>query len=251
MTLDIEAAYQRGLAALTESRTDSDPHIGTHLAGACDRESWAKRKAALGELVIKAVEDPDVQTGFWLGHEVEAGLLDRIEAGLEPGFTMTRNLFCNLGGLIGHIDAVILDTNHDAVLVIDTKSTVWFNKNERGKQVWYPKPPKETQALQVAAYAIAIGCPAAGLYELDLGGKNRQWIPVDPEQYRAEVERRIVEVLERTDPAKPEPDVMPNYGATWPCGSIRKDRDGNLVIKKAYCAYTACPHHVDNALVTL
>lgn len=245
--IDIEECYQRGLRAMSDQRTDSAPHIGTHLAGMCDRESWAKRKsAATGEALVSEIKEPDVLTGFWLGHEVEAGLLDRIEAGLPPGYQMERNVFCLLGRLEGHIDAVI-STNHGPVLVIDTKSTVWWNKNERGKQVWYPKPAKHAQALQVAAYAIAIGCPAAGLYELDLGGKARQWIPVDPEDHRAEIERRAKEVMERTDPENPEPDVTPNFGATWMCGSITKDG----TVRKAYCVYGACVHHVDNALVTL
>jgi hypothetical protein len=35
------------------------------------------------------------------------------------------------------------------------------------------------------------------------------------------------------------------------CGSAKTDRDGNVVIRKAYCGFTACPRHVDNALVTL
>jgi hypothetical protein len=249
--IDIEAAYVRGLAALTDRRTDSEPHIGTHLAGMCDRESWAKRRFALaGDVDLDPITDPTVLTGFWLGHSVEAGLLDRIEAGLPAGFAMARNVDCDLDGLTGHIDAVIHASGNPA-LVIDTKSTVWWPQTERGKQVWKPKEVKHNQELQVAAYALAIGAPAAGLYELDLGGKARRWVPVDPEEHRAEIEARAARVIDLTDPTKPEPQVGPNWDATWMCGSAKTDRDGNVVIRKAYCGFTACPRHVDNALVTL
>lgn len=259
--IDIEQCYQRGLAALTESRTDSDPHIGTHLAGACDRESWAKRRdaqnaqngasAGAGALCTPVV-DPNTLTGFWLGHTVEHGLLSRIEAGLPYGFEMDRSVKVVWKGLTGNIDAIIFDADRKPVLVIDTKSTVWWNRTEMGRQVWYPKDVKHGQVLQVAAYAIAIECPAAGLFELDLGGKARQWIPVNPEEYREEIERRVREVIERTDPAGPEPDVTPNEGFSWMCGSITVNKKGETVVRKAYCSYTGCPHHVSNkALVAV
>ena len=288
--LDVDAAMSAGLEALAAKAPpwgDESAHV-TDLSGLCDRETWARRSG-----VPREPFDTATRVGFELGHASEKLLLDAIEAGLPAGWSLVRQATIRLtldeeGALygttlldgdpvlpkwfaetpkdriiVGHIDAIIC---HGPlfVTVIDTKSTVWWSKNENGRQVWYPKgPPKQGHKIQVATYAMALGLKVAGLYELDLAGKDRRMSWFDVEPYRALIERRIVAVLHMTSPAAEEPVVLPNDwtyiratrnsagritgGDSWACGFI--NRKGEM--KRGYCSHTACPAHVLNTPVTL
>jgi hypothetical protein len=274
--LDLDAAYARGCEKLNKPRGDEGlAHVGD-VSGLCDREAWARRKS--GKPL--PVNDVETLTAFWLGHAAEVGMLDRIEAGLPEGYRMERNVLVALwldktgklqgarkdtttgvpGVVWGHLDAAIYDAEGNLHVVPDTKSTVWWSKNEAGRQVWYPKgPPKIGHELQVSTYAIALGAKKAALYELDLAGKGRRTSWVDPEAHRAEVTQRVAEVLERTDPSKPEPDVAPNRWTStgegsWACGTAfervnKQSGEIETIIKRGYCRYTACPNHVSNVEV--
>ena len=287
--LDLDACMIAGqaiLAGQAPSWGDEAAHV-TDLSGLCDREVWARRKAAeaerLGEPgIVREPFDPETKVGFALGHASEKILLDAIQFGLADGWSMTRQVaLCitldDAGRLRqatvvdptdrmieGHADAVIFGTGPTPVAVIDVKSTVWWNKNEGGRKVWYPAgEPKLGHRVQVATYALALGAKHAGLYELDLGGKGRRVTWFDPEPYRALIERRMVGVLHTTDPAQEEPDVLPNDwtyikaerndsgwitgGQSWACGYLNAKGE----VKRGYCSHTLCPRHVANTEVKL
>jgi len=292
--MDLEAALTRGIDKITKDAPpwgNDGAHV-TDLSGLCDREVWNRRSMAI-QGIDPAPFETETQLGFDLGHLSEKILLDRIEAGLPAGWSMIRQQVVRLTldpegklfgttllltdtvlpewakkvaadrWIVGHLDAVIVE---GAVYraVVDVKSTVWWSKNDGGRQVWYPKgPPKQGHKIQIAAYSLALDLPVAGHYEFDLASKQRRptWFTVEP--YRALIERRMAAVLHFTEPRNEEPDVLPNDwtyiraernsagritgGDSWACGYLNHKGE----VKKGYCSHTACPRHVSNTEVTL
>jgi hypothetical protein len=254
----------------------------TYHAGALVYDAATDKWVNPHEDLRPALPDAQSITAMELGHAAEALILDGLEAGLPEGWKMSRNVGAALivrddGSLdgvltaadhqdelnqlaedtpravIGHIDAIITSPDGSRH-VIDVKSTVWKDSFKGGNgREWSPwGPPKESHALQVAAYALAASLFASGnvsaaLLELDLGGKAMRLSPVDWQALAPTVRERVIKVIHTTHPSQPEPPAEPEAhtigkdGTSWACGSITNGR-----VRKGYCSHTACPRHVLN-----
>jgi len=273
--LDLDACYRRGTEALTEPRTDWEtPHIASHVAGMCDRESWAQRRLNYlrkqdergltnslmieEERVLSAALQPfstETETGFWLGHAVEERVVARIVAGRPDGWTYLTKVPID-GQFISEIDLILIDPEKREYIV-DCKSTVWNATFVDGSKVWATSfATKHNYKLQIADYALRRGAVACAIFELDLGGKGRRFEWFDPADFKDELTERYAEVLLRTDPLREEPTYItkPNHWAEgWACGSVqtrtdKKTGEEKTVVKRAYCSLTSCPSHVSAVL---
>ena len=264
MELDLNELFERGTLALNHPRGDEGrPHLGGDVAGICDRQGWERRYRATHGLPPLEHDSATLKL-FARGHAMEAMVLDRIEAGLPQGFILTRDEVVAYRGCVGHLDAAIYyhpepdfepDKAGIPVMVLDVKSTVWWqSRDEYNRIVWVPKEVRDSHQIQIAAYAIAIGAPLASLFEYDVASDQVRETHVDVDSYRALVERRITEVLNLTDPAKPAPAAAPLPGAEWACGKVKRAKNKltgeyDQIIARAYCNVTSCPSHVANAPV--
>lgn len=298
--LDLDAIVRASFADYGDDNGwgNNDAHV-SDIVGLCDREVWARRYSAVYKsqeergmtILPREPINTEAAIAMELGHVAEAVLLDRMEKHLPEGWTMVRqqkvyltispvdgHLFSLLEHpdlyagpetwvhehdgkwAVGHIDAWLVNIDLRLSLVFDAKSTVWWNKNENGKQVWYPKDKlgRKSHRLQVATYALGVAASAAGLLELDLGGKGRNVVWYDPQPFLELAERRLIAVLNNTDPKNDEPDVLPNEwtfinaqrgqdgritgGTSWACGYV--DRSGN--VKPGYCRHSTCERHSAN-----
>ncbi|MGB8520834.1 MAG: hypothetical protein WCD38_11795 [Candidatus Tumulicola sp.] len=180
----------------------------------------------------------------------EEGLQGRLFFGDDATGQMLEFAEHHEGVAVGHIDAIVHDVLWKQAIVLDCKSTVWSDSYASGERVWTQKyGPKDSHCLQVATYAMIValqhaGCDVrAGLLELDLGGKKTRWSEVEWSAVEDTIRQRMVDVLERTDPANDAPEAKPNpwtrkaNGQSWACGSPGK---------RAYCNYLSCPSHVAN-----
>jgi hypothetical protein len=226
-----------------------------------------------------ALPEPQSIVAMQLGFKVEELVLDALEAGRE-GWDVQRNVPCALilteeglqgrvfegddahGAMIdfasghentavGHIDAIL--SGQGQLVVIDVKSTVWQQRYDGGQSTWQQRyGPKESHVFQVSAYALAVSlaCPganvSAGLFELDLGGKDHRWSQVDWKGQWAAIRSRMLECVAVIDPrdeigppAVPAQWTHRKGGESWACGSI-----SNGKLSRAYCGLTSCPSHV-------
>ncbi len=210
-------------------------------------------------MVLDALERglPWIDEGWQIDRNVHAalvlteeGLQGHLFGGDDPAGKMLEFAETHEGVAVGHIDCVVHDTAWTQAVVVDVKSTVWSDSFASGERVWTQKyPPKDSHCLQVATYATIVAlqykaCDVrSGLLELDLGGKKTRWSEVEWSALEDTIRQRMVDVLEKTDPANDAPEAKPNpwtrkaNGQSWACGSPGK---------KAYCTYLSCPSHAAN-----
>ncbi len=196
-------------AVLFEQR--SKPRGDEHLAHCadlygCDRATWYRRRG-----LKPAPFTPSKLAQFAIGHGYEGEVRETLaEAGLKlmPDGTTVEFL-----GLTGHPDIVVTENVPDLLgpsgeLVVEVKTTELVNPKDEVSPHY---------AIQAAFYALALQAPRAVV--LVKHAKSHAEVPyeVDPEEWRAIIEQRAAEVLERTHPDAPIPPMEPSELAKWGC----------------------------------
>lgn len=264
--IDLTTCFEAGLRTDKHRGDESSLHLGGDVAGICDRQGWYRRATDPAEAPPHETETLKL---FARGHAIEEYVLENIERGLPNGYWMYRNMLCSMETpdgeeeAVGHIDAAIYEFGPGSrelarsalVAILDVKSQVWWQaRDEYNRITWKPKQIRETAQLQLAAYAIAVKAPRAILFEYDVASDQVRESDVDIEGLRATVAARLVAAARDTNPESTAPPAAPLPGNEWACGSIGRSRNTNTmkfeqVVKKAYCRWTMCPNHVQNAAV--
>ena len=197
---------------------EADAHI-QDLYG-CDRATWYRRNGEAPEPFT-----PAKLAQFAIGNGYERAVGDTLR---DAGFDVRTGIEVTYRGLTGHPDLPIFvdDENAGAVpaLVIETKTTEARKPKSEEVSPHY--------AVQVSGYALALAeqyalpTPPRAKVLVKYAGTHdeREW-DVDPEAWRATIDRRAAEIHERTAPGAPMPPAEPDALAPWGC---------------AYCDWRMC-----------
>lgn len=225
MTLSLTDAIEAYYAANPGKRGDEDvPHV-SDLAG-CDRETWARRN---GEPMLGT--DTATRVKFDLGHAVEA-IMERLLVESLPGYTLERGRRVEHGGIVGHLDFLLIPAEGGAPIVVEVKSTTFFPKRQKDGS-YKRELPDEAQyhyRLQAAAYASMVGAEDFCVLVIcrDSGMVAEFWAKAA--QYADVLARRTEAVFGTTGPGEPMPPAEPP--------SYAEGRNGNWKCK--YCRYSLC-----------
>lgn len=178
------------------SKPRGDEHLA-HCADlyGCDRATWYRRRGLKPEPFTKSK-----LAQFSIGHGYESEVAETLKA---AGYDVRRNLEVDWLGLRGHPDVVIGED-----LVVEVKTTELVNPKDEVSPHY---------AFQAAFYALALGIPRAVVLVKHAKSHAEVAYEVDPEEWRAIIERRAAEVLERTHPDAPIPPMEPSELAKWGC----------------------------------
>jgi hypothetical protein len=239
-----------------------------------------------------AEPDHESVTAMSLGLALEDYLLPRIEAGLSlQGWSLERDvrvvLYPTQDGKVagttytpkewestgvqqfnpqrmikGHLDAVL--RKDDMVAVVDTKTKAWGRKYALGEGWVYSNAAgfRDSHLVQIGSYLLGFdGARYGAICEFNKAHCEMRtgWFELD--SVREIVTQRFYEVLARTNPDNPEPEIGPlewtktKTGDSWACGYLvpisKGPAAGTMVPKKAYCPYLECPNHVTQRIKAL
>lgn len=184
----------------------------------CDRATWYRRK---GLKPLPFTREKLAQFAMGLGYEY-AVANDLIHA---LGFgRVLQDEQVDFLGLTGHPDLILFPTaeSNEPDLVIEVKTT----------ELQTPKAEVSPHyAVQAAFYALALKAPRAVVLVKHARSHAETTYEINPEGYRALIEKRAAEVLARTEPTKPEPRAEPGELAPWGC---------------KYCNWTMCERNPDH-----
>jgi hypothetical protein len=278
---DLEQAFIDGSMTLFRELQRGDEEVAhvSDMSGMCDRLVHARRSGK----TLMAPDHASV-TNMSLGLALEEYLMPRIEAGLvHQGFKLERNLVVVLSRepdgevrgqnftkehfelwkpdnwnpermIKGHIDGLVY--KDDFIAIIDTKTKPWKQKFVNAAWEFYPgKEYRDSHLVQIGSYGLGFDRARYGaIFEFNKAGCESRTGWFELESVYPVVKQRFYEVLARTNPDNPEPDIGPlpwtevRPGESWACGYYapvyKGPNRGKQVVKKAYCEYTACPLHI-------
>ena len=287
MELDLGKAFVDGskLFWLATQREDKELAHVSDLSGMCDRLAHARRSGK-----NMAIPDHQSITAMSLGLHLEGYILDRIEAGLPNEWAMERDLVVvikrdpSTGRLVGfhqtraqfdkfvlpqfdattrvkgHIDAALVNTTTRQVIIIDTKTKAWsrgWSGDSNRQEFRADSDFRDNYVVQVGTYGVGFdGAKHGALFEFNKAGSEFRTGWIDLQEVLPLVEQRFAEVIARSNPSNPEPEIGPlewtkvKSGESWACGyltmigSAKSGKRGMQKISKGYCEYHECPNHI-------
>jgi hypothetical protein len=153
----------------------------------CDLKTWFRRNGFQRRPFTK-----EKQAQFAQGHGYEKEVGHTLA---KAGHDVVIDSEVSHLGITGHPDVIDLTDNN----LIECKTTMMRKPTGLSKH----------HAIQAAFYALAKNLPKAIVLVSHFGSWEEVAYELDPEDYRATIERRAKEVLERTEPGTVMPDPGP------------------------------------------